>query len=373
MARRGRRGEGTVYRSKSDGRWIARYPLGVVDGKRLSKRVKCRTRDEADDELENLRRLYGAGGHRTDQTLGAYLADWLPRQRKLRESTRRSYAGHITKHIDPLLGGIPLVRLQRRDIERLVTHLERARRKVGKEKESRPYAPGTIVLILRTLSSALTDALNDHLIVDNPMLGVEPPRNDLPPVEPLTADGAAAIRAATADTWLGPLVRVLLGSGLRLGEVLGLDQGDLVLDAGFVRVRHSKTVVRAVPVSDNAVAALREALAAAPRRGRDEPVFFGPRPNRKGHRDRLAGSSASHALPRILEAAGLGHLAPHALRHGAATLMLTSGHRLTVIQEQLGHRSGYLTRRYAHVVPEAQRSAVASLEPAVASLEPAAK
>ena len=360
MARRGRRGEGTVYYSKRDRRWIARWPLGVVDGKRQDKRVKCRTRDEADDELVKLRRIYGAGGTPANDTLGAYLTQWLPTQRQLSDSARRSYEGHIRLHIDPFLGGIPLAKLQKRDIERFLGHLEHKRH--GKDK--RPYRPGTVILVMRTLSAALHDAIEERTILDNPMRGVKLPDPGLPPVEPLTAEGADALRAAVAGSWLAPIVRVLLGSGLRLGELCGLDQRDVVLADGFVRLRRSKTDIRAVPVSDDAIAALREALADAPRRGLDEPVFFGPRRNRAGHRERLAGSSVSHALPELLKAAGLGHLAPHALRHGAATLMLTAGHPLRVIQEQLGHRSQYLTRRYAHVVPSAQRSAVASLEPA---------
>jgi integrase len=132
-----------------------------------------------------------------------------------------------------------------------------------------------------------------------------------------------------------------------------------MLDTGYVRVRVSKTTVRAVPISDDAVTALREALAAAPRRGADEPVFYSPR----HQRERLRGSSVTHALPRILERAGLPPLTPHALRHGAATLMLADGHPMRVIAEQLGHRNPALTARvYAHVIPEAQRAAIGSLE-----------
>jgi integrase len=120
-----------------------------------------------------------------------------------------------------------------------------------------------------------------------------------------------------------------------------------------------------VPVSDDAVEALREALRQAPRVGPDEPVFFEPRrPRGRRVRDRLRGDSVTHALPRILEAKGLARLTPHKLRHGAATLMLADGTPMRVIAEQLGHRNPALTARvYAHVVPEAQRAAVRSLEP----------
>jgi integrase len=349
MARRARRGGGSVFYSKADRRWIARYPLGVVDGRRLAKRVKCRTEDEAIDELEKLQRLYGAGGRPSTETLDEYLAGWLPgHARSIRPSTVRSYRGHIKTHIGPLLGGIPVRKLAPRDVRRLVAELERKR-----------LAPATIHLVVRTLGVALRAAKDDRAITDNPVDGIRLPKVEREPVRALTVDDAGRILDAVVGTWIERPVRVWLGSGLRRGEVIGLDQGD-VLD-GYVRVRRSKTRVRAVPVSDDAMAALREAITAAPRRGPHEPVFFGRRS--EAALERMAGDSVSHALPRILERAGLGHLGVHALRHGAASIMLADGHSMRVIAEQLGHSNPAITARvYAHVVPEAQRAAVASLE-----------
>ena len=184
-------------------------------------------------------------------------------------------------------------------------------------------------------------------------------------VHPMTSSEAEAIIDATRRTWIGPLVRFLLGSGVRLGEACALNQGDVMLERRFVRLRRSKTTVRAVPVSADGVEALREALADAPRRGSDEPVFFGPRGSdrNRGPRGRLSGQSATHALPRILAAAGLPPLSPHALRHGHATLLLSQHVPMRVISEQLGHANPSLTARiYAHVVPESQAAAVSVLD-----------
>lgn len=348
MARRKRRGDGSVFYSRVDKRWVARFPLGTVGGRRSDKRVKCRTEAEANRELEGLRRIYGAGGSPANITLGEYLPEWLrAHSRSVRPSTAESYRGHIARHITPLLGGIPLGKLQPRDVRRLIDELERKGR-----------AAGYIHLIIRTLSVALSAAVGERTIADNATAGVKLPRLDREAVHPLTQADADAVIDAVGGTWVECLVRVWLGSGLRRGEVLGLDQKDLMLDAGFVRVRKSKTVIRAVPISDDAVAALREALVAAPRRGPDEPVFYGERSGQ-----RLRGESVTHALPRILERAGVPRLTPHSLRHGAATLMLADGTPMRVISEQLGHRNPALTARvYAHVIPEAQRAAIRSLE-----------
>lgn len=346
MRRRRRRGEGSVYRSQ--GSWIARYPLGTVNGKRITKRARCRTEREAMAELERMRRLYGSGGNPATGTLSAYLDGWLASWHDVRESTRTSYAGHISTHISPLLGGIPLSKLQPGDVRRLIGELQRKRLK-----------PATIARVVTTLRIALNAAVGERIITDNPASHVKLPRVERKPIEPITPEIADAIYDATRDTWIGPIVRLLLGSGIRLGEAIGLDQGDLLLDDGFVRIRRSKTTIRAVPISEDAVEALREALALAPRRGPSEPVFYSLRKPR----ERLQGSSVSHALPRILERAGLRPISPHQLRHGAATLMLFAGHQMRVISEQLGHRNKAITEQYyAHVLPAAQRAAVASLE-----------
>jgi integrase len=348
MARRGRRGEGSVYYSKSDRRWVAKYPLGVVDGKRQAKRVKCRTRDDADAELERMVRAYGRGATPAGGTLDQYLADWLPSHaRSIRQSTADSYRTHIRLWIGPLLGGIPVAKLRPADVRRLITDMERK----GK-------SPGYIHLVVRTLSSALGAGVAERTLQDNATVGVRLPRIDREPVHALTADERDAILDAVKGHWVEGPVRVWLGSGLRRGEVLGLDQGDLELDAGFVRVRISKTRVRAVPITGDAADALADALRAAKRRGPREPVFTGHRSH-----DRMRGDSITHALPKLLEAAGLGRITPHVLRHGAATLMLSGGASMRAISEQLGHRNPSLTARvYAHVIPEAQRSALGSLE-----------
>lgn len=346
--RRRKRGEGSVFYSKRDRRWIARWSLGVVEGRRQAKRTKHRTPEAAKADLERMRRLYRAGGFPSTGTLDEYLTEWLDAHAEsVRPSTIASYRIHVQQHISPLLGGIRLIELAPRDVRRLVATMRRA----GK-------SPGYVHLVIRTLGAALQAAVDDRLIIDNVTRGVDLPRLDRPPVRPLTAAEADAILDAVSGTWIDRPVRVWLGTGLRRGEVLGLDQADV--QAGYVRVRVSKTQVRAVPVSDDAQAALTEAIAAAPRVGPDEPVFFGVRG--KSKHERMPASSISHALPRILQQAGLARLTPHALRHGAATLMLAGGVPMRVIAEQLGHRNPALTARvYAHVIPEAQRTAVGHL------------
>jgi integrase len=295
---------------------MARISLGARDGRRVGKKVRARSEADARNQLERLRRAYLGDVDVSNQTLDEYLADWLDSHGpSVRESTRVSYAGHIQNHISPLLGGITVARLRPSDVRRLVA-----------DRLAAGLSPSTVRRIHSTLHAALAQIQRA-------------------PVEAMSEDVAERITEATRDTFIGPLVELLLGSGMRLGEALGLDQADLHLDDSFVVVRRSKTRVRAVPISDDAVDALRRQLASAPRRGPSEPVFFAPRTH-----GRLTTATVSHAFPKMLTVAGLPRLTPHGLRHGAATLMVAKGVQFPLTNES--HRLSLCLRQYRHRVTD---------------------
>lgn len=344
--RRGRRGEGTVYRSKTDDRWIARYPIG---GGR-TKRAKCRTPNEARRALEGFRRDYAHGDEPAKGTLDDYLASWLDTPRDITPSTLRSYREHVDRHIAPLLGGIPVADLRASDVDRLIRELI-----VKRSRHGRPLSPTTVARVITTLRIALNRGVRRGELGRNVAAQAELPRRVHEPLHAMSVAEADRIIDVVEGHWLEPIVRLLLGSALRLGEAVALNQGDVA--DGFVRLRKSKTTLRAVPVSDDAAAALRSAIARAPRIGPDEPVFFGAR---RGQR--LRGDAVTAALPRLLGANGLPRVTPHGLRHGAASIMVAGGVHMRTIAEQLGHTSPAFTAKvYAHVVPELQREAVSRL------------
>lgn len=348
MARRGRRGEGTVYYSRTDRRWIARYPMGVVKGRRIAKRVKCPNERAARGALEQLRRTYGSGIDPATGTLDEYLTGWLPAHRDVEPSTRRSYRDHVEKHISPLLGGIPVAKLRASDVDRLIDD-----RLAATSNRGRPYSPNTVRRIVTTLHIALQAAVDRGELPVNVAGQVKLPPVDEHLIPAMSGDEAERLLDATAGHWLEPLIVLLMGSSLRLGEAVSLYQGDCFPDAGYVTLRKSKTRLRSVPIGPDAAEAIREAKIAAPRRGPNEPLFFGPRSG-----EQLTGATVSHALPKLLERAGLPRVTPHGLRHGGASVLVAKGVHMRVIAEQLGHRNPALTAKvYAHVLPESQREA----------------
>jgi integrase len=247
-------------------------------------------------------------------------------------------------HISPLLGGIPVAKLTTRDVRRLIA-----------DRSAAGLSPSTVRRIHATLYMALQQGVKDRTLADNVAAGVDLPRVPEHHVEAMTEDRADAIRDAMRGTFLENLVELLLGSALRLGEALGLDQGDV--GEGVVLVRVTKTRIRSVSVSADAGEALRREIAGAKRVGPKEPVFQG---QRKG--DRLRVDTAGHAFTRTIVSAGLPRLRVHDLRHGAASIMLRKGVDMRSIADQLGHRNPAFTAKvYAHVHPDALAEAVSLL------------
>jgi integrase len=339
MARR-RRGEGALFRRKSDGLWVARVSLGVRNGQRRQREEHARTEDDARDLLRRMLRLAGRG---LDPAAGrqlteVFLADWLAAVRPtVRAATATSYAGHVERHIAPVLGGIPVGKLNPADVRAMMA-----------DRSAAGVSPSTVGRILVTLRMALASGVRDGILDRNVGALVRPPRVERDAPRALDPADALRLVAAIEDDWLGPLYVLLLATGLRLGEACALDWRDLDLDRGTVAVRSGKTArsVRTVPILAFAIPVLRRHRTTT---DPDAPVFLGQRSG-----ERLTGYVASQHWPRLLRDRNLRPLRAHDLRHAWASLALAAGVPMRVIADQLGHASPALTANvYAHLGQDA--------------------
>ena len=142
------------------------------------------------------------------------------------------------------------------------------------------------------------------------------------------------------------IFETLYSSGLRVGELVGLNWRDIDEELGMVMVRAGKgNKDRLVPLGEPALDALKKWKTAMPIAWEhDGPVIT----NLRG--GRLTTRSVEMILERRLEAAGIADgVTPHGLRHSFATHMLGNGADLRSIQEMLGHASLATTQRYTHV------------------------
>ncbi len=200
-------------------------------------------------------------------------------------------------------------------------------------------------------------------------LGSPKPHQTLPSV--LRVDEARAlIDSATALADDGSpvglrdvaMLELLYATGMRVGELCGLDVDDLDRDRNVVRVFGKGRKERTVPFGQPAAAAVDAWLA----RGRGRLVRPGSGPalflgSRGGRIDQRAVRSLVHR--RIADVPGAPDLGPHGLRHTAATHLLEGGADLRSVQELLGHASLATTQRYTHVTTERLRNAYRQAHP----------
>src|SRR5574337_419947 len=154
---RRRYGTGTLFRLPS-GHWRAQVAFRRADGRRRQISRDARTEEDARRLLDGLLEQLGRDHDPADrETVGAYLVTWLAQvEPSVRPRTIVSYRGLLTKHVDPLLGGIFLDRLRPSDVGRLIAD----RLSVG-------LSPTTVTRILVVLSMALAAAVRDGPIPRN--------------------------------------------------------------------------------------------------------------------------------------------------------------------------------------------------------------
>lgn len=152
------------------------------------------------------------------------------------------------------------------------------------------------------------------------------------------------------------VLEVLYGSGVRVGELCGLDVDALDLAAGAITVWGKGSKERRVPLSLPAVEALQAWLAVrrdvvTPTIG---PALFG---NERGVR------LSPRDVRRIVDRRSQRPTHPHALRHSFATHLLDGGADLRVVQDLLGHSDVATTQRYTHVSKQRLRAVYTEAHP----------
>jgi integrase/recombinase XerC len=158
------------------------------------------------------------------------------------------------------------------------------------------------------------------------------------------------------------MVELLYATGVRVGELVGLDVDDVDRSRNVVRVFGKGRKERTVPFGNPAATALdawvqrgRPQLAVP---GAGAALFVG----RRGRRiDQRAVRTLVHR--RIAEVEGAPDIGPHGLRHTAATHLLEGGADLRSVQELLGHASLATTQLYTHVSTDRLRQAYRQAHP----------
>ncbi|MFN0021321.1 MAG: tyrosine recombinase XerC, partial [Pirellulaceae bacterium] len=260
------------------------------------------------------------------------------------------------------------IKSYREDLTALVDYLQQAYGRLPAPGEITPldlrgyvsamheagYAKTSVSRRLASLRTFYKFAQREGLADSNPAKPLRNPRKDLKLPHFLSTDEIGLLLTAppaTSNQGLRDraILETMYSAGLRVSEVVGMNDGDLDLDDGLVRIRGKGRRERFSPLGSFALKALTRWLAKrtlSPKEPTNElaPIFT----NRFGRR--LTTRSVARMLEKYLKTSGLDlRTTPHTLRHSFATHLLDRGADIRSVQELLGHKSLVTTQIYTHI------------------------
>lgn len=369
--------EGSIYQ-RQDGLWAASVSLGFDgSGKRKRRTLYGKTRKEVAAKLVELQtaRAEGLPIARRDILIEAlmteYLASSLP---NLRPKTAASYSLLSRSYVVPKLGRIRLADLEARRVETWM-----------RELLADGLSPRTVGLCRAVLRRAVDQAVRWDWIARNVVDLTSPPRVErrVPPAQSI--EQAQAILTAFDGHRFGPLITLVLGLGLRIGEALGLRWEDIEFEGDRpirLAVRFQLQYVAGEflltpPKSARAVRALHlpEFVSDALLLQQASQRELAPKWEQVGCENRLglvftnweAGPLEYQNVRRqcqlTLQRAGIEGVRLHDLRHLCASLLLAKNIHPRIVMEILGHSQISLTMNtYSHVLPGVSAGAASAMD-----------
>lgn len=285
------------------------------------------------------------------------LWEWLRTYRdgRVKPRTYERYEGLIRRHVLPKIGKIDAEALSRRDVEEFL-FMKR------KENGARGgLSAASVNLMLTVIDLAFEFGVETGAVTKNPCHRIRRLPDDTNKGDAFTKEEQKKLEAvieATADSRsLGILI--CLYTGIRVGELLGLEWADVSLERGIMRI--DKTVYRCKDESGKRYLCtdrpktrysvreiplphfLREKLTEQRCRSKSPYVIE----TKKG--ERMPIRSYQYHFQKMTEKAGVRSLNFHSLRHTFATRGIESGMDVRTLSEIMGHSSPSVTlNRYAH-------------------------
>lgn len=297
------------------------------------------------------------------RTFGEFAAAWLEDQVQHRPGTATNTRRRLATHVFPTFKDRPLAAIRRGEIQAWVKALS-----------AQGLAPSYVESLYRLLAQVLRAAVEEHKIPSSPAVNVNLPERVKRRIRvPMPAEVTAIVEVLPRE-W-SDCVMVACGSGLRLGEVHGLHPGQVdflrrtievdrqLTEAGVIGPPKTEASNRAVPVGQDVIGVLADALRRSPT---DGPILRSPE-GTPWSRARWRNTWAWRVRTQLGSTVRF-----HDFRHLYASTLIAAGLSPKVIQERLGHaRISETFDTYGHLMEsdeEATRDAIGPLLAAIRGL-----
>ena len=241
MAKRRPSGDGMVRR-REDGRWEGRIVVGhKKNGTPIFQHAYAHTQKELTEKLhQNIERYQDVElTEDSRMTLGEWLDRWLTEYKAgtVRPGTLKSYRCYIEYYIKPQLGDKQISLISQQDIQRMYRRLKTEGRIHEHPEMNHQLSDSMVRHIHSALHAALKDAVQAHVIPRNPTEGATAPKPNYRPKRILTrAELDAFLEVVEQDEVWRDFFQTELMTGLRRGEICGLQWNDFDEDTGTLKV-----------------------------------------------------------------------------------------------------------------------------------------
>jgi integrase len=347
--------------------------LDPVTNKRIQRQMGgFKTKKDAEKAAAELVTQIEKGDYikPSKETVGAFMLDFVEQTLKnhVAPNTYEGRLGFVNNHIIPKIGHIPLSKLTPMDIQKFYNDLRTE------------FGAGHVQNIGNLLTKAFRQAYEWGMVQKNVVSLVKKPpisrKNTTMKIWTVEQQKAFLDYAKNDNEFYYSLFLLALTTGMRKGELLGLQWGDVDLKNNTIQVKRTlviaeKTIylkdvpktessIRSISIAENTIKNLREfKLKQAP--NELNLVFPSPKTNLL-----LYPNSLDKHFHKTIKAAGVPSITFHGLRHTFATTLLELGVNAKIVQEMLGHSTIKTTMdTYSHVLPNMQQGAAEHLNSAL--------
>lgn len=262
---------------------------------------------------------------------------------------------HITNKISEYFKGKAIQQIASTDIQKYLIYL----RTKYRTKQGKPISDKTIRHHYCVLTLIFAYAVEQEIILKNPMDKVDCPKLAKKPVEALTQEQAVDFlsRLDSCDMDFRCMLTLLITTGIRRGELMGLQWRDIDFEHLTISIQRNVTytpesgVIVDTPKTENSmriiplIPSVAQLLAQyrMSRTDTKESFLF---PSDKGDKIARDPNAVTRRVKRFMKNNGFPDMSPHDLRHSCATLLLNNGADIKSVQEILGHTNASTTLNF---------------------------